>query len=106
MSTAVVLFVLVAAGIVLMWLVRRMLGTLGEASALALLAAPLVIYGIAHGSIAEFTGFGVTTKFSKRRRTKVTDLAGKLAIRSRLDEMDFAKAATFAGLQQLFHHSR
>lgn len=102
MSTILTVSGLILAGIVLVWLVRRILGTLGEASALALLAAPLIVYGIGHGSIAEFTGFGVTTKFNKAARTTVTDLAGKLAIKSRLDEMNFAQAATFQACSNYF----
>jgi len=102
MSSAISLIALIAAGVVLMWLVRRMLGTLGEASALALLLMPLIVYGIARGSIAEFTGFGVTTKFNKASETKISDLAGKLAIKSRLDEMNFAQAATFQSCSNYF----
>lgn len=93
---------LLLVGVFLIWLLRRLLGTLGEASALALLAAPLVIYAIANGLIAEFTGFGITAKFNKAAETKVTDLAGQLAIKSRLDEMNFAQAATFQTCSNYF----
>lgn len=94
MPVVIYLVALFAAGLVLVWLVRRLLGSLSEPSALALIVAPLLIYGIASGSIAEFTGFGVTAKFNAAAETKITDLAGKLAIRSRIDDTNFKAAAT------------
>lgn len=85
---------LFAVGLAIAWLARRMLGGLSEPSALSLMLAPLIVYGIANGSIAEFTGFGVTAKFSKAAETKITDLAGKLAIKYRIDDISFKAAAT------------
>jgi hypothetical protein len=103
MMVSILIFTgLLLAGVFLVWLLRRLLGTLGEASALAVLVAPLIIYAIANGRIAEFTGFGVTTKFNKVAESKVTDLAGQLAIKSRLDEMNFARAATFQTCSNYF----
>jgi len=93
---------LLLVGVFLIWMLRRLLGTLGEASALALLAAPLVIYAMANGLIAEFTGFGITAKFNKAAETKVTDLAGQLAIKSRLDQMNFEQASTFQTCSNYF----
>ena len=97
--TLIGLFVL---GLAFAWIARRVIEGLGETSALTLMMGPLVIYGIVNGAISEFSGFGVTTKFSKVADTKVTDLAGKLAIRSRLDDMDFAQAATFQACTNYF----
>jgi hypothetical protein len=93
---------LIAAGLMLVWIVRRLLGGLAEASALVLVLAPLILYGIANGAIAEFSGFGVTTKFNKAADIKVTELAGALAIKSRLADTDFARAAEFQQCNNYF----
>lgn len=85
---------LLAIGLAIAWLARRMLGGLSEPSALSLILAPLIIYGIASGAIAEFTGFGVTAKFNTAAETKITELAGKLAIKSRIEDTNFKAAAT------------
>jgi hypothetical protein len=102
MTLAIPLVVLFALGFALAWLVRHMLGSLGEASAISLILMPLIVYGIASGAIAEFTGFGLTAKFNKVSEIKVTELAGRLAIKSRIDDTDFNKAATFQACSNYF----
>lgn len=102
MTIVISLVVLFAVGLVVTWLVRRMLGSLSEPSALSLIVAPFIIYGVASGAIAEFTGFGVTTKFNKAAGTKVTELAGKLAIKSRIEDTNFVQSATFQTCSNYF----
>jgi hypothetical protein len=102
MYVVLALLALFAAGLVAAWVVRRMLGSLTEPSALALIAAPFIIYGIASGAIAEFTGFGITAKFNKVAEIKVTELAGSLAIKSRIEDTNFGQAATFQECSNYF----
>lgn len=97
-----ILLLLLGIGLGAAWLVRRLLGGLTEPSALTLIVAPFLIYGIMSGAIAEFTGFGVTAKFNTAAETKITDLAGKLAIKYRIDDTNFKAAATLQVCRNYF----
>jgi len=92
--TAIIFLVLFLIGLGAVWIVKRALGGLSEASALALIVGPIVLYAAASGAIAEFSGFGVTAKFNKAANVQINDLAGSLVTKSNIDPTNFEIAAT------------
>lgn len=63
MQQFLLLILLVAGGITLMWVAKRLELGLGEASRIALLVVPAVIYFAMTGYLAEIGGLGLAAKF-------------------------------------------
>jgi hypothetical protein len=101
----VTLVILLFIGLGAAWIVRRFTGSLSEASLLALLAAPYVVFGIGSGAVAEFAGFGITAKFNNAERMKVSDIApakNLMVKRIPADEQDFDTAARWQACTNYF----